>query len=133
MAERVFFDGDCGLCHHTVRFLLRADPDGEVFRFAPLGGETFEREVAPRLENVPDAVIVLTADGRILTRSDATVRLFLQLGGVYGWLGTLLGWIPRPLRDAAYDALARVRHRLFARPEAACPVMAPELRARFEP
>ena len=133
MPEQVFFDGDCGLCHRTVRFLLRRDPDGVHFRFAPLGGDTFAREVAPHLATVPDAVIVRTSDGRILLRSDATIHLFRRIGGGWGVLASVLAVIPRSWRDAGYDALARVRHRLFARPEAACPVMAPELRARFEP
>ena len=42
--ELVFYDGDCGLCHRTVRFLLARDPEGSLFLFAPLFGETFNRE-----------------------------------------------------------------------------------------
>ena len=39
--ELVFYDGRCGLCHHSVRFLLARDRDGALFRYAPLFGETF--------------------------------------------------------------------------------------------
>ena len=39
--------------------------------------------------------------------------------------------VPRALRDALYDAFARVRRRLFPRPEQACPVLPEPLRARF--
>ena len=133
MAERVYFDGNCGLCHHTVRFLLDRDPEGAHFRFAPLGGETFEARIAPQMPVVPDAVIVETADGRVLERSDAALHLFRQLGGGWALWARILGWIPRSLRDLGYDGLARIRHALFRRPDDACPVMAPQLRARFEP
>lgn len=132
--ETVFYDGDCGLCHRTVRFVLRRDPDGRAFRFAPLGGETFRRELdEDRRASLPDSIAVYTEDGRLLTRSDGTVHILRRLGGVWGVLGALLSVVPRVLRDAAYDAVARIRHRLFSRPDAACPVASPALRARFDP
>ena len=39
--------------------------------------------------------------------------------------------IPRPIRDIAYDGVARVRRRLFAPPAEVCPMLPPALRARF--
>jgi predicted DCC family thiol-disulfide oxidoreductase YuxK len=45
-------------------------------------------------------------------------------------VATLLGWVPRPLRDLAYGLLARNRYRLFGRLDA-CPVPGPEQRERF--
>lgn len=129
--DLVFFDGDCGLCHHTVRFLLREDRNG-VLRFAPLRGETFHEEVpAPRRAGLPDSLIVRTGDGRLLVRSDATIHLLRRLGGRWRWRADLLALVPRPIRDAGYRILASVRRLLFRRPEDACPVVAPPLRARF--
>jgi len=51
-----------------------------------------------------------------------------------GWkvVGRLLQLVPRVVRDAGYDAVARIRYQLFPRPTDACPVTPPELRARFE-
>ena len=133
-AETVFYDGDCGLCHSSVRFLLRADREGLVFRYAPLQGETFRARIpAHARQGLPDSIVVLTADGRLLTRSDGTAHLLRQLGGLWGALGRLLAAVPRPLRDAGYDLVARIRHRLFARPEGVCPVVSPQFRARFDP
>jgi len=132
--EMVFYDGECGFCHRTVQFLLARDPDGRAFRFAPLQGETFERAV-PESERrqLPDSLVVLTEDGRMLVQSDSTVHMLRRLGGGWGALGRLIAIIPRALRDPAYAAFARIRHRLFAPPEAACPVLPPALRARFDP
>jgi hypothetical protein len=38
----VFFDGECGLCHAFVKFVVRHDPAAQ-FLFAPLRGETFRQ------------------------------------------------------------------------------------------
>ena len=43
---------------------------------------------------------------------------------------TVLALIPRPLRDWAYDVLARRRYRLFGRLDA-CPVPPPDVRDSF--
>jgi predicted DCC family thiol-disulfide oxidoreductase YuxK len=55
-----------------------------------------------------------------------------RLGGAWGALAVVLRAVPRPVRDAGYDLVARVRHRLFARPPAACPLLPPALAARFD-
>ena len=38
--EILYYDGDCGFCHRTVRFVIALDR-GEAFRFAPIDGSTF--------------------------------------------------------------------------------------------
>lgn len=131
-ATMVFYDGHCGLCHRVVRWLIAEDRAG-VMRFAPLDGETFRAAVseAPRAE-LPDSVIVQTPGGELLARSTAVLYLMQRLGGVWRALGWLGGAIPVVLRDRAYDAVARVRRRMFAAPTAACPLLPAHLRARFE-
>jgi predicted DCC family thiol-disulfide oxidoreductase YuxK len=133
-AERIFYDGGCGLCHHTVSFLVRRDRDGSRFRFAPLGGETFEREVpAEARKALPDSLVLQRADGRLLLRSDAALHAMRRLGGGWALLAATLRWVPRFLRDRAYDLVARWRTRIFAPPDGTCPILPPELRRRFEP
>jgi predicted DCC family thiol-disulfide oxidoreductase YuxK len=41
--------------------------------------------------------------------------------------------IPRPLRDAVYNFVARIRYRIFGRKTDLCPVMKPDERRRFDP
>jgi predicted DCC family thiol-disulfide oxidoreductase YuxK len=116
-----------------VRFVLWADAGG-VFRFAPLGGETFLSEVREdEREGLPDSLVLLTPDGRLRTRSAAVVEILRIVGGPWRLLAALASLVPRKLADALYDAVARVRHRLFARPPDACPVVPPPLRSRFDP
>lgn len=128
----IFFDGTCGLCHRAVVFSVRHDPSGRLFRFAPLGGVTFERVVPPaRRAGLPDSLVVVEPGGQVSTRSAAVGRILTRLGGGWGLAGHALLAVPRPLRDAAYDLVARLRPRFFAHPSQACPLLPPELRARF--
>lgn len=132
--ERVFYDGTCGLCHRGVRFLLSRDRDGRAFRFAPLGGPTFLREVDPAIVGgLPDSFVVVARDGRVLTRSEGTVHVLRELGGVWRIAGGFLGVVPRPLRDFVYDRMAAARKRWFARPPDLCPVVPADQRSRFDP
>lgn len=131
---RVFYDGTCGLCHRTVRFLLAEDADGAAFRFAPLGGPTFAAAVpAAARAALPDSLALETGEGELLARSTAVGRMLERLGGLWRIAGRALLALPRPLRDAAYDQVAAVRQRLFARPPAACPRLTPDLERRFDP
>lgn len=114
--------------------MLWADRGRLPLRFAPLGGPTF-LGLVPEAERarLPDSLVVRTEDGRLLTRSAAVVHLLKRLGGPWRVIGTLGACVPRPLLDWTYDGIARVRHRLFAKPDEACPVVPRDLRARFDP
>jgi predicted DCC family thiol-disulfide oxidoreductase YuxK len=129
----LFYDGDCGFCHGSVRFLAAHDRHG-AFRFAPLGGPTFLALVPEAARaGLPDSLVIRTADGRILVQSDAALHCLRQLGGGFRALAALVAFVPRPLREAAYAAFARNRLRWFARPKEACPVPPGALRARLDP
>jgi predicted DCC family thiol-disulfide oxidoreductase YuxK len=130
--ERLFYDGSCGLCHRAVRFVLAEDTRA-AFRFAPLESEAFHAAVPEEERSaLPDSVVLLTADGRALVRSEGVVYLLGRLGGLWRIAGAVLGLLPTPIRDAIYDAVAAVRYRLFARPVEACPVVPEVLRLRFD-
>lgn len=68
------------------------------------------------------------AAAKILVRSQAALKLAGYLGG--GWRALTLLWIvPRPVRDWAYDVVARHRHRLVS--GGSCPEPTAENRGRF--
>lgn len=128
---RVFYDGDCGLCHWAVGFLVRRD---EGLRFAPLGGVAFRREVPEGVRaGLPDSLVVRTAEGRVLVRGGAVIHLLGRLGGVWALAAQILDRLPRPWIDGLYEAAARRRRRWFRRPEGACPLLPADQRARFDP
>jgi predicted DCC family thiol-disulfide oxidoreductase YuxK len=133
-SEYIFYDGHCGLCHRAVKFVLKHDRSGSAFRFAPLQGDTFQSLVpTQRRMNLPDTFVVLTREGALLMRSNASLYILELLGGGWRILANILRVIPRGLRDLMYDFVAQIRYRLFGTRDDLCPVVRPDLRARFDP
>jgi predicted DCC family thiol-disulfide oxidoreductase YuxK len=127
--DTLFYDGHCGLCHRAVQFVLRHDPDGRAFRFAPLQGSTF----AALHTTVPDTMVVQTFDGRLLLKSDAWLHIMRRLGGTWRVIGAVCAFVPRPIRDCGYNFVAAIRFCIFGRRDDLCPIIPRELRDRFLP
>ena len=131
--DTVFYDGHCGLCHRTVRFLLAEDTSG-VFVFSPLQGDTFEKSLSlEERQKLPDSIVVRTASGTIYVRFVGFVYLIKRLGGIWRALGSLLSLVPRPLGDFGYKLVAKYRLKFFKRPENSCPLIPKPLSGRFLP
>jgi predicted DCC family thiol-disulfide oxidoreductase YuxK len=130
----VLFDGPCGLCNRTVRFLVRRDVRGQL-RFATLQGAFAAGALKRhgRAETGDDSVCVLvdhaTEGERLLRRSAAVFFLLRTLGGFWK-MPALLSRLPVAWTDALYDWVARHRYRVFGR-SAARPTLAREHRDRF--
>lgn len=114
----LLFDGDCGLCHACVRFLLRQDKTGRL-RFAALQSpivQAFLREQGLPTEDFETLVFVpdwgQRTTGGYLLRTEGVLAACAVAGGRAGWLAKL-SIVPRRWRDAAYRALGRSRFRLF--------------------
>jgi predicted DCC family thiol-disulfide oxidoreductase YuxK len=130
----VLYDGVCGLCNRLLRFLLRHD-HRRVFRFASLQSDV-GRSVVARSGGNPDELTSFyvvadyqTAASRVLTRSEAA----LFVAGALAWpwkAARLVRVVPRPIRERAYDLVARSRYRVFGRYDR-CPIPSPEFRSRF--
>lgn len=131
----VFYDGHCGLCHASVRFILRREkPTSALPLFAPLLGETFNRLVRPAIGcEVPDSLHVLTRDGRLLNRSRAVIHLARGLGGGWARLAAVSSWCPTVVLDLIYRLVAAMRKRLLKPPASTCPMAGSEHRHRFLP
>lgn len=125
----LLYDGGCGFCTRSVLFVFRRDRAGR-YHFGSLQSGLGQRLL--REHGVPpDAdTLVLIQEGRAYLRSTAALRVARGLRWPWSWLGALGLLVPRRLRDAAYDAFARRRHRLFGR-EDHCANPSPELRARM--
>jgi predicted DCC family thiol-disulfide oxidoreductase YuxK len=128
----LLYDGLCGLCDSTVQVALRGDRRG-VVRFAPLQGP-FAAGVMrrhPELAAVDSLVMVEEVDGRetVRVKSDAVFALAHHMGGPWRFWG-VFRLVPRLVRDAVYDLVARSRYRIFGRRDA-CRIPTPEERARF--
>jgi predicted DCC family thiol-disulfide oxidoreductase YuxK len=125
----ILFDGVCNLCHGAVRFVMRRDPDARL-RFEPLESGLARRLVRDRAGHEPPAdSILLLEEGELYQRSDAVLRIASHLR--FPWPAiALLRVVPRPLRDAVYDYVARNRYCWFGRKQT-CPAPDQEMRDRF--
>jgi predicted DCC family thiol-disulfide oxidoreductase YuxK len=124
----VLFDGVCGLCERTIRFLMTEDC-ADVFLFAPLQGET-ARPILERhgFNQTPLRSLVVVNTGpdgseTVFIKSTAVAFALNALGGFWRLTSWALLAIPRPLRDVAYDFIAHRRHRWF--PKLSCPIPSP--------
>ena|SRR5437867_6196000 len=134
----LLYDGSCGFCARSVQFVLRHERGGvgahRTLRFAPLQG-TRGRELLgrhPDLQRIDSLIWYEPASAgrseRLLVRSSAVMAVASYLGSMWRLLAVVARIIPRPLRDAAYDWVARHRHQIAAE---ACLVPTPEQRVRF--
>lgn len=130
----LLYDGTCGFCAESVQLVLRHDRR-QTLRFAALQGEygTAVRARHHGLGRV-DSVIWVEPAGergpeRVLVRSDAALRVARYLGGWFT-LARLGAFVPRALRDRAYDLIARHRHQLLAAGPS-CLVPSADVRSRF--
>ena len=128
------YDGLCGFCNGTVRFILEHDHGGTM-RFATLQGD-FARGVIARHPEVAtvDSLILVERDSatdveNVYARSAGALRVARYLGGPWT-IARALAIVPPFLRDWAYDVFARFRYRVFGR-YSSCPIPSPEQRGRF--
>lgn len=125
----LLFDGDCGFCSRSVRFAFRRDPAARL-RYCALGsarGRALLREHGLP-EETRDTMVLIDARGAHV-RSTGALRAGILLRAPWRSLARVGLLVPRPLRDALYDAVARNRHRLFH--GRSCELPEPELRQRM--
>jgi predicted DCC family thiol-disulfide oxidoreductase YuxK len=130
-APILLYDGVCGLCARSVRWILRHERDREL-RFAPLQGDT-AAALRARLPGIPPqlSTVVLVDGDRVHLRSKAFMHAARHLRAPWRWLYGLR-WIPGFLPDLFYRLVARVRYRVFGKKDQ-CEIPAPDQRARFLP
>lgn len=108
----IFFDGVCHLCNGFVDAVILRDSRA-LFQFAPLQGSTAQKMLTPQEQQSLDSVI-LWQNQEKYQRSDAILKIFVSLGGVYKLFA--LGFlIPSFLRDGIYSWVARHRYGWFGK------------------
>ncbi len=126
----VYFDGVCNLCNQAVQVIIKNDKH-KKFRFASLQSEAGEKLLSKFQTDKtppPDSVI-LSYRGQVFIKSDAALRIARLLGGGWNLLyATII--IPRFIRNAVYDWIARNRYRWFGKKDS-CMIPTPELKSRF--
>jgi predicted DCC family thiol-disulfide oxidoreductase YuxK len=135
----VVFDGRCGFCNRSVRWLLRRDRNDRM-RFVAFESQRItdllarhDRADQSTLPN-PDTLLVVAHAGtpseRVLVRSAALLELLRALPAPWPGLAAILRLIPSLLRDLGYRLVARARFFIAGR-LASCPIPTTAERSRF--
>ena len=124
----VLFDGSCGLCNKSIRFVLKHEKNSSLY-FAALQSETGKLILKHfGLENKVDS-IVFVKNEKAYIKSTGALQLTKHLKGMWPML---FGFniIPKFIRDAVYDLIAKNRIKWFGSADY-CEMMTPELKQRF--
>ena len=125
----LLFDGECNLCNNLVLFIIKKDSAAK-FKFAPLQSAIGKS----LLKNFPDSLeksdsVVFINGGIYCFKSTAILEIFKTLGR-YWKLFYVFILIPKFIRDACYDLVAKSRYKVFGKRET-CMVPTPEINKRF--
>ena len=125
----VLFDGVCNLCNGTVNFIIDRDPTGKL-RFASLQSD-FGQKVSSDYGLRPNQMdsVILLKDDKVFEKSEAILRIAGMLNGLWPAFG-IFRILPRGLRDAVYNLIARNRYSWFGRSDA-CRIPTKDLQYRF--
>lgn len=128
----VVFDGVCNLCNGFVKLLISIDKKA-VFRFLPLqSGKT--KHISALKEKCSDPVrdfstVILLEGDQSSEKSDAVMQISTYLP--WPWRGLqYFRFLPKKIRDAMYDFIARNRYRWFGKKNR-CMVPSPDVMNRF--
>ncbi|MBK8556375.1 MAG: thiol-disulfide oxidoreductase DCC family protein [Lewinellaceae bacterium] len=125
----LLFDGVCNLCNASVQWILLRDKHG-IFRFASLQSEQGQALLQQfGLDTETFNSVVLVDNGQLFTQSDAVLQIASQLGLPWS-AARVFRILPKGLRNAVYDWVARNRYRWFGRQEQ-CMLPRPEWKGRF--
>lgn len=119
----LFFDGDCGLCSRSVRFLMQRDKQAFLF-YAPIQGVTAEGLLDAELRKALATAVYRSPVGSQYLRSDAVLHALIDMRSSWRFLARPALWVPRSWRDGIYNWIAARRHRFF--PKHSCELPTPQ-------
>ena len=111
----ILYDGVCIFCSRWIRFIATRDTS-KRFRFTPIQSD-YGARLAQAFgidPNDPDTNAVIHG-GVAYFKSDAALTVLSHLPG-WGWARVFFA-VPKPLRDAVYDVVAKNRYRIFGKYE----------------
>ena len=125
----ILFDGVCNFCNSSINFVMDRDPSG-FFKFGALQSEegiALLKKAGYQSEYL-DSVLLLQ-DGHVYRDSEAALRITRKMTGLWPLMfGFII--VPRVIRDAVYNWIARNRYRWFGKMDS-YRMPTPEIRSRF--
>ena len=105
----IFYDGECKFCSYWIQFVLKRYKKRQ-FYFSPLQSDVAKNLISgldKRIQNTDSILVFFKKE--VYDKSDAVFVILKELAhpARYLWFVT-----PKFLRNAAYDLIAKYRHRL---------------------
>ena len=123
MVENViYYDGECGLCHLAVKFILRVDSKSK-FYFSPLSN------LDNNLKNIDS--IILKKGNKVFYEGQAVIMIFENIDNNWNYLAKVLKLVPINLLDAAYRWVSRNRAKVSVKKVSSCPIVPSYYQKRF--
>lgn len=125
----ILFDGICNFCNASVNFIIGHDKKN-LFKFAAIQSEAGQSMMKKfGLDPVNLSTFVLVEGGRYYTKTTAALKAAKYLGLPWS-LAYIFIVVPPPIRNIAYNIIAKYRYKWFGKRDA-CRVPTPELRDKF--
>ena len=125
----ILFDGVCNLCNGAINYVIKRDPNN-VFKFAALQSE-IGQELTAKFKidgSKVDSIILIDGD-KHHEKSTAALYIAKHLSGAYPLLfGFII--VPKFIRNAVYDYVARNRYKWFGKKDK-CMIPTAELKNKF--
>jgi predicted DCC family thiol-disulfide oxidoreductase YuxK len=123
------FDGVCNFCNGAVNFIIDHDRK-DVFRFTALQSESglaLQKKFGfdPKILST----FILIENDRYYTKTTAALRVARDFGGFWKLLYIFV-LVPPPLRNIAYNIIARYRYKWFGKKDV-CRIPSPKEKAKF--
>ena len=118
----IYYDGECGLCHVAVKFILRVDSKNK-FYFSPLSN--FDNN----LKNI-DSIILKSGD-KVFYESQAIIMVFEKIDNNWNYLAKVLKIFPINVLDIAYRWVSRNRTKISVKKVSSCPIVPSNYKKRF--
>ena len=123
MVENViYYDGECGLCHLAVRFILRVDSKSK-FYFSPLSN------LDNNLKNIDS--IILKKGNKVFYEGQAIIMIFENIDNSWNYLAKVLKLVPINVLDKAYRWVSRNRTKVSVKKVSSCPIVPSYYQKRF--
>jgi predicted DCC family thiol-disulfide oxidoreductase YuxK len=127
MKDIIIFDGVCNFCNGYINFVIDHDKSDQ-FRFAHVQSEVAQKLFSDlKIENIDS--IILIKNGQYYFKSDAIFEMLPHLNSSIKKL-YFLKFIPKFLRNYAYDFIAKHRYLLMGKLNE-CRLPTPTLKAKF--
>tara|TARA_R110002020_G_scaffold97177_3_gene232080 strand:+ start:9336 stop:9737 length:402 start_codon:yes stop_codon:yes gene_type:complete len=125
----ILFDGVCNLCNGAVTYIIKRD-NKNVFKFAALQSEIGQKLTSKfKIDTTKVDSIILIDGEKHYEKSSAALHIAKNLSGAYPLLFGFMV-VPKFIRNAVYDYIAKNRYKWFGKKES-CMIPTAALKSKF--